>query len=138
MLSCFSQGNIVSNFHREPFIYFCICESFSHSLVSENTFIFQLPAVRRSINTTLVEINGAVETVWWWICFSDFFFFFDISILVSWFPSLFSGLNRVLTSHPVPSLAAHLIVALPQYCQLQGNLKPYNPRNAWERGCMVK
>lgn len=64
-LRCFGWGNTVSDFHGKPFIYFCICESFSHSLVSENTFISLLPAVRRSINTTLVEINGAGETVWW-------------------------------------------------------------------------
>lgn len=41
--------------------------------MSENTFVSLLPAARRSINTILVGINGAGETVCGEFVFQNFF-----------------------------------------------------------------
>ena len=73
---CFSGYNIISDYRGELFIYFCICESFSQFLyVSENMFIFPLPAVVYSINITLVEIDGHGRNYLVLNFFSDLFFF---------------------------------------------------------------
>lgn len=126
-VSHFGQGNTVSDFRREPFIYFCICESFSHSPVSASTFtssslLLGFLLITRWLNPVEQPPPFGGEVV------SQVF---DAAVLVGWLPSP-PGFQRRPHFSPFPSLASCLIHAVASILTTSTHPKPYNPRNAYK------